>query len=39
MKGDDSGEEECKGYKYLRGSSVKLTRKGRVWIAVLENAP
>jgi hypothetical protein len=22
MKGDDSGEEECKGYKYLRGNSV-----------------
>jgi len=28
MKGDDSGKEECKGYKYLRGSLVELTRKG-----------
>jgi len=28
MKGDESGKEEGKGYKYLRGNSVKLTRKG-----------
>jgi len=25
MKGDESGKEECKSYKYLRGNSVKLT--------------
>jgi hypothetical protein len=28
MKGDESGKEEGKGYKYLRDNSVKLTREG-----------